>query len=227
MASFVALMSIALLGATDQGGLRSEIAALRPLDVSVQEAAVLDNLEQRAERALRAIRHARNAQEADMARPTLRRKLLHSLGVARLPWPPDLRPRTVGTIVREGYSLERIVFQTLPDLQVPAHLYIPSGLTRPAPAVLFYPGHWWEDSKTRPDFQSFCINMARLGFVVLSFDPLGQGERGVSSRDHRRTEALLVGVAQQGIAEYETRCALEYLLSRKEVHSQHVDHCGR
>ena len=50
--------------------------------------------------------------------------------------------------------------------------------------------------------------MARLGFVVFSFDPFGQGERGISTRDHRRTTSLLVGVAQQGFAEYETRCAL-------------------
>jgi dienelactone hydrolase len=68
--------------------------------------------------------------------------------------------------------------------------------------------------------------MARLGFVVLSFDPFGQGERGVSSRDHRRTEALLVGVAQQGFAEYETRCALEYVLARPEVDPQRVGITG-
>ena len=68
--------------------------------------------------------------------------------------------------------------------------------------------------------------MARLGFVVLSFDPFGQGERGVSSRDHRRTEALLVGVAQQGFAEYETRCALEYLLARPEVDPKRVGMTG-
>ena len=110
-----------------------------------------------------------------------------------------------------------MVYESLPGVLVAAHLYLPERLQRPAPAVLFYPGHWWPDSKARPDFQAFCINMARLGFVVLSFDPFGQGERGVSARDHRRTEALLVGVAQQGFADYETRCALEYLLSRREV----------
>ena len=118
------------------------------------------------------------------------------------------------------------MYQTLPGVQVPAHLYVPEGINSPAPAILFYPGHWWPDSKTRPDFQAFCINAARLGFVVLSFDPFGQGERGISSRDHRRTEALLVGVAQQGIAEYETQCALEYLLTRKEVDQQRIGMTG-
>jgi dienelactone hydrolase len=206
--------------------LQREIAALRPKDVSAQEKAVLDNLEERADRALAAIPRARDHREADRARPELRRRLLHSLGLAHLPWPPELRPRLVGTFPRAGYRIEKLVYQTLPAMHVPAHLYVPDGLTRPAPAVLFYPGHWWADSKSRPDFQAFCINMARLGFVVLSFDPFGQGERGVSSRDHRRTEALLVGVAQQGIAEHETRCALEYLLSRKEVDPRRIGITG-
>jgi dienelactone hydrolase len=68
--------------------------------------------------------------------------------------------------------------------------------------------------------------MARLGFVVLTWDPFGQGERGVSSRDHRRVESLLVGVAQQGIAEYETQCALRYLLSRPDVDPQRIGITG-
>ncbi len=227
MSNHLALLLIALLDVVAVGAdLQQEVAALRPKDVTAQETALLDNLEERARRALAAIPRARNRQEADSARPSLRRKLVHSLGLQRLPWPPELRPKIVGTLARDGYRVEKIVYRTLPDLMVPAHLYVPNGLTRPTPAVLFYPGHWWADSKTRPDFQAFCINMARLGFVVLSFDPFGQGERGVSSRDHRRTEALLVGVAQQGIAEYETRCALEYLLSRKEVDSRRIGITG-
>jgi dienelactone hydrolase len=206
--------------------LQREIAALRPRDTSAQEAAVLDNLEGRATRALAAIPRARDRREADLVRPELRRRLLDSLGISRLPWPPELKSRLVGTLDRPGYRIEKIVYQTLPGMEVPAHLYVPDHLNRPTPAVLFYPGHWWADSKTRPDFQAFCINMARLGFVVLTFDPFGQGERGVSSRDHRRTEALLVGVAQQGIAEYETECALEYLLSRREVDHHRIGMTG-
>ncbi len=218
MSNHLALFLVAFLDivAVD-ADLQQEIAALRPKDVTGQEAALLDDLEERTAVPWRPSPERADRQEADTARPALRRRLVHSLGLQHLPWPPDLRPTIVGTLARDGYRVEKIVYQTLSDVMVPAHLYIPNGLTRLAPAVLFYPGHWWADSKTRPDFQTFCVNMARLGFVVLSFDPFGQGERGVSSRDHRRTEALLVGVAQQGIAEYETRCAIEYLLSRKEV----------
>lgn len=171
------------------------------------------------------IQHASTRQEADAARRTLRDNLRRSLGLDLLP-KPDLQARSVGVLARVGYHLEKIVFRSLPGVLVPAHLYVPDGLRQRAPAILFYVGHWWPDGKSRPDFQAFCINMARLGFVVLAWDPFGQGERGISSRDHRRTEALLVGVAQQGFAEYETQCALEYLLARPEVDPQRIGMTG-
>ncbi len=223
ISSLLIAMSVGAVRAQDW---RSQVEALRPKDVSASGAAVLEHLERRAQAALAAIPRSQTAGDADRRRGPLRRELERSLGVGQLPWPPALRPRTVGTLRYNGYRIEKVVYESLPGALVPAHLYLPDGLDRPAPAVLFYPGHWWADSKARPDFQAFCINMARLGFVVLSFDPFGQGERGVSSRDHRRTEALLVGVAQQGFAVYETRCALEYLFSRPEVDIRRVGITG-
>ena len=164
------------------------VRALRPVDFKAQETALFDSLEHEARAALDAIKHARTRDEVDRPRPELRRKLEESLGLRRLPWPPDLQVETVKTLAQPGYRIEKLVWQTLPGVRVPAHLYLPEKADVPAPAILFYVGHWWPDSKTHPDFQAFCINMARLGFVVLTWDPFGQGERGVSSRDHRRVE---------------------------------------
>ncbi len=221
-----AFLVLVLTRGVSADDLKREVDALRPSDVTAQGAAVLENLEQRAREALAAIPRSLAARDADRMRGPLRQKLMRSLGTDRLPWPPDLRPRIAGILQRDGYRIEKVVYESLPGASVPAHLYVPEQVDAPAPAVLFYPGHWWPDSKARPDFQAFCINMARLGFVVLSFDPFGQGERGVSSRDHRRTEALLVGIAQQGFAEYETRCALEYLLTRREVDPRRIGITG-
>jgi dienelactone hydrolase len=203
-----------------------EVRALRPADASAQASVVLDELEQRARRALEAIPHARTREQADAARAGLRGKLRASLGFERFAWPPDLQPRVVGTLRRPGYRLEKIVYQALPGMPVPAHFYVPDNLAAPAPAVLHYTGHWWEEGMADADIQSFCAGMARLGFVVLVFDTFGQGERGASSRDHRRVEALPVGISQQGFAEYETRCALQYLISRPEVDPQRIGITG-
>ena len=220
----VGILALAVACAAQDLG--SKVRALRPIDTKRQEEAVLDDVQSRARESLLAIRHAQTRAGAEQTRPELRRKLRESLGLERLPWPPELRTRHVGTLERKGYRIEKLVWQTLPGVEVPAHLYLPANVKEGAPAVLFYSGHWWPDSKTRPNFQAFCINMARLGFVVLTFDPFGQGERGQSLRDHRRTEALLAGVSQQGIAEHETRCALEYLLSRKEVDPKRIGITG-
>ncbi|HLJ14683.1 MAG TPA: prolyl oligopeptidase family serine peptidase [Bryobacteraceae bacterium] len=190
------------------------------------EQAVLDEIEHRAAAALARIHHARTPEEASEIRAQLRPKLEASLGYRQLPWPPDLKLRHVGTLQRPSHRIEKLVYEALPGMLVPAHLYLPEKLAGPAPAIAFYVGHWWEDSKARPDFQAFCATMARQGFIVLTWDPFGQGERGVSSRDHRRVETLLVGIAQQGLAEHETRCALEILLSRGEVDPQRLGFTG-
>ncbi len=202
-----------------------EVRALRPASMAGREQALLDYLENRARLALDSIPHALTAAEADRARPLLRAQLEQSLGFRRLP-APNPQAQVAGVLQREGYRIEKIVYQSLPGVSVAAHLYVPEGLTGRAPAVLFYTGHWCPDSKTRPEFQAFCISMARLGFVVFVFDTFGQGERGISTRDHRRVEGLLVGISQQGLADYETQCALAFLLSRPEVDPARIGMTG-
>jgi dienelactone hydrolase len=204
---------------------KAKVDALRPADARAGEAAVLDRVEARAAELLNGIRHARTPADAGRARPALREKLRASLGIDRLPHRSE-PARTIGSVARPGFRIEKILLHPLPGMPVPGHLYVPDGVRGRAPAVLFYVGHWWPDSKARPDFQAFCVNMARLGFVVLTWDPFGQGERGISSRDHRRVEALLAGVAQQGFAEHETRAALDYLLSRPEVDPKRIGMTG-
>lgn len=86
-----------------------------------------------------------------------------------------LNPRTTGELSRSGYSVKKVVYESQPQLFVPANLYIPRG-SGPFPAVLFQSGHYWE-GKAYPSYQRCCQGLAQLGLVVLAFDPMGQGER--------------------------------------------------
>ena len=221
---FALVVALCSAGALAQDWER-EVRALRPASVAAREQALLDYIQNRAQLALDAIPHPRTPAQADSARPLLRAQLEQSLGFRHLPT-PDPRPRIAGVVQRDGYFIEKLVYQSLPGVSVPAHLYIPGSLKAPAPAILFYTGHWYADSMARPDFQAFCINMGRLGFVVLIFDTFGQGERGISTRDHRRVETLLVGLSQQGLAAYEAQCALAVLLSRPEVDPARIGMTG-
>jgi dienelactone hydrolase len=218
-----ALSALSLLNAADW---EAEARRLRPADHNVADDAVVRNLAGRMKIALDSVPRSTDRLQADKARPALRRALQQSLGYKRLPWPPDLQARTVSTLQRDGYRIEKVVFQGLPGEWIPAHLYVPDRLAGRTPGVLFYNGHWFPDSKSRPDVQAFCINMAKLGFVVLDYETFGQGERGLSWRDHRRSEGLLAGIAQQGFAVYDTQVALEYLLTRKEVDAKRIGMTG-
>ena len=129
--AMTSLLIVVFAGAARAEDLRREVDALRQDDRTDREAAMLDNLERRAREALAAIPRSRTARDADRMREPLRRELGRSLGVGRLPWPPALRPRVVGILRRDGYRIEKVVYDSLPGSPVPAHLYVPEGLDRP------------------------------------------------------------------------------------------------
>jgi len=203
----------------------AEARALRP-PVPSGDGAILDGLESRARDMLSALRRPEDRAAWEKAVPRIRKELRRSLGLDLLPPALPRNVRSVGVVARDDYRIEKIVYQTLPDTDVPAHLYLPAHAPGKIPAILFVPGHWFADSKTRPEFQAFAITMAKRGFAVITYDPFGQGERGISVRDHRRTELLAAGVAQEAIVAFESLCALEILLARPEIDPTRIGMTG-
>ena len=84
-----------------------------------------------------------------------------------------LNPRTTGTIQGEGYAIEKVIFESLPGFYVTANVYRPNHAGR-YPGILLQAGHTQEG---KPEGQRLAANLALKGFVVLAFDPVGQGER--------------------------------------------------
>jgi dienelactone hydrolase len=197
----------------------AQARALRPAGTP-GGTAVLDALEARAKELLAAIEHPTDRASWEKAVPRLREQLARSLGTPRL----EGGVRALGELRRDGYRIEKLVFDAFGE--VPAHVYLPLEAKGRLPAVLFVPGHWWADSKTKPEFQALCAVLALRGFAVLTYDPIGQGERGISWRDHRRTESLLHGTAQMGLALAEARRALDVLMARPEVDPERVGVTG-
>lgn len=92
------------------------------------------------------------------------------------PEPTPLHVKTTGELVREGYRLEKLVYESQPGYYVSANLYLPTTGAPPYPGVLFQMGHS-PIGKAYPSYQRCCQGLAKLGYVVLAFDPMGQGER--------------------------------------------------
>lgn len=102
-----------------------------------------------------------------------------------------LNTRTLSTIARPGYKIEKIVYESRPGYLVSANLYVPTTGKPPYPAVLFQMGHS-PNGKANKGYHTCCLALTQLGFVVLGFDPMGQGERayypGIGSPDDEHTQ---------------------------------------
>jgi dienelactone hydrolase len=96
--------------------------------------------------------------------------------IGGMPERTPLNARTMGSFERQGYRVEKVVYESRPNGHVSANLYIPTGVPPPFPGVLFQMGHA-DPAKAYHPYQRFAQSLARLGFLVLAFDPMGQGER--------------------------------------------------
>lgn len=164
----------------------------------------------------------------------VRERILASLG--SLPERTPLNVRAVGTLERPDYRIEKFIFESQPRFYVPAHLYVPKRGTPPYPAILFPLGHE-PDTKARPLWQLFLGTLASRGYVVLTYDPVGQGERiqlfdpdwGESKVFRNNTEHTILGIQclliGDNLARYSVwdgMRALDYLLSRPEVDAKRI-----
>jgi len=74
------------------------------------------------------------------AQDELRQKLLQMIG--GLPAEKtDLHARITGTIQMDGFSIEKLIFESLPGVYVSALVYIPTDHAKKGPAVLVPAGH--------------------------------------------------------------------------------------
>ena len=93
-----------------------------------------------------------------------------------LPERTPLGLRTTGAFERPAYRVEKVVYESRPGFFVTADLYLPKDGTAPHPGVLFQMGHSG-NGKGYDLYQRCCQGLVQLGYVVLAFDPMGQGER--------------------------------------------------
>lgn len=189
-------------------------------------------LRQRAE----AIRVIHTVAEANRRKQIVHAKLLQDLG--GLPkYDGPLNPKVTGEIRTDSYTIEKVIYESLPGFYITANVYRPNKPGR-YPAVLLQAGHTQEG---KPENQRLAANLAMKGFVVLCFDPIGQGERvqtyskqmdaplaGWSVPEHIEmgAQAQLIG---EGLARYfiwDAMRSLDYLASRPDVDPTHIGAAG-
>ncbi len=140
-----------------------------------------------------------------------------------------------GTVRDDNFTIENLMYESAPNYWVTANVFVPKG-NGPFPALVIAPGH----GAGKASQYSWAANFAANGYVVLSIDPMGQGERmqhydaeiGNSKvepsgeHEHANQSALLL---DRHIARYwfaDGLRGVDYLTSRHDVDAERIGTFG-
>ncbi|MFC1716473.1 alpha/beta hydrolase family protein [Candidatus Poribacteria bacterium] len=159
------------------------------------------------------------------------------------PFPEEtpLNPQVVGILQKDGYRVEKVIYESMPGLCVTAGLFIPDNLEGKTPAILYASGHTGDGFRS-PAYQTVILNLVKKGFIVLAYDPIGQGERlqyfdaekgnsrvGGSTKEHSYVGAQCF-ISGRSFARYRTWDgirSIDYLMTRDEVDPERIGLTGR
>jgi len=162
----------------------------------------------------------------------IREQVLVSCGLWPLPEKTPLNAKVFGRMDREGYTVEKVYFESYPGFFVAGNLYRPSGKgAGPFPGILNPHGHWakgrLEDGKDG-SAAARCINFARQGMVAFSWDMVGYndtqfahpaGVPGYQTHRHFANDPTnqLWNINQMGLQLWDSIRALDFLVSLPDV----------
>jgi len=160
--------------------------------------------------------------------------------IGPFPQKTDLKPQITGRYPKEGYTIEKVIFQSQPNFYVTACLFLPNTKGK-HPAIVYCSGHSIEGFRLAVYLRPI-LNLVKKGFVVLAFDPVGQGERlqyydpqtqksavGGPTREHSYAGAqcFLAGYSPAVYWIWDGIRVVDYLVSRPEVDPKRIGITGR
>ncbi len=182
----------------------------------------------------------KNADELKAYNKKMREVFLNSIGGNPYDASLPLNAQTVGKVEEEGLTIEKVIFQSRPDVYVTANLYIPHKREKKCGGVLFQIGHGVM-GKSQGQYQRVARQIASAGLIVLIFDPVGQGERlsyfeseinspmvpgAVHDHGYAGNQCVLLG---EGLIRYflcDAMRSVDYLQSREEVDADKIGATG-
>src|SRR5262245_48425350 len=170
-------------------------------------------------------------------------------------WPlPEKTPLNAvihGKIERDGYTVEKIYFASMPGHYVSGNLYRPTGKAETkGPGVLCPHGHWangrfYENNEAaakkevesgaektmegaRYPLQARCAQLARMGCVVFHYDMIGYADSKAIAHRTGFTdgEAELRQQSFMGLQTWNSIRSLDFLLSLPDVDSKRIGVTG-
>lgn len=167
----------------------------------------------------------------------VKEKLLKIIG--SFPEKTPLNVQITGVIEKEDYRVEKVIYESIPGYYVTAAIFLPKNIKEKAPAVIYACGH--STDGFRGGYQQMIINLVKKGFVVLAFDPIGQGERlqyynekegksrfgSTIEHSYPGAQCYISGYSPTKYFVWDGIRSVDYLLSRKEVDPNRIGMTGR
>jgi len=150
----------------------------------------------------------------------------------------ELHATVTGRIAGNGFHIEKLIYQSVPGFYVTALVYVPENGEKVHPAVLVAAGH---AQNGKIHYQDLCQRLVQRGYLVISWDPVGQGERSqfwdAKTKKSRYNLicaehavmgnlAYLAGTSMARWEVWDGMRAVDYLLTRSDVDGNRINLTG-
>ncbi|MEO6838780.1 MAG: alpha/beta hydrolase family protein, partial [Ginsengibacter sp.] len=163
--------------------------------------------------------------------------------VGPFPQKTPLNSKITGTVQEDGYSIDKVIYQSIPNFYVTGCLFIPDGIKGKMPAILFVSGHEKEAFRVNA-YQTMILQLVKQGFIVFAIDPISQGERvqlydtstkasiaggSTPTMEHNYLgrQCLVTGASLSRYFIWDGIRGIDYLLTRKEVDPSRIGITGQ
>ncbi len=135
-----------------------------------------------------------------------------------------LNTKIFDTFQGDGFTVEKVYFESVPGFYVTGNLYRPVKEGK-YPAVLCPHGHWKEGRLENSETSSVpgrCITMARMGFVVFSYDMVGYNDSQQLPHNWGTNLLKLWGIHPCAVQLWNSIRALDFLQTLPDVKVEQI-----
>lgn len=159
----------------------------------------------------------------------LRNQILVAAGLSPMPEKTPLHPQVFGKLEGEGYTVEKVLIETLPGFYLGGNLYRPRDGRKRHPGILNPQGHW-QYGRLQNDAvysgPSLGISLARQGYVVFAYDMVGYTDTIQVPHHFGNAEQRLWSFGPLGLQLWDSIRALDFLASLDDIDPSQIGAVG-
>ena len=159
----------------------------------------------------------------------LKKQIQFAAGLLPMPEKHPLNAQIFGRIERKGYTVEKVLLEAMPGFYLGGNLYRPLGRTGPFPGIVSPHGHWAYgrlENSAVGSVPGRCINLARQGYVVFSYDMIGYDDTIQMPHTATGKREQLWGFGLLGMQLWDSIRAVDFLESLPDVNRERIGATG-